>query len=158
LPWLNVRQNVEFGFGPAGHRQSAELANEILEQIGLRPFSLYYPRQLSGGMAQRVAIARALVRRPPLLLLDEPFSALDALTRSRLQEHLMELFVRHSLTMFFVTHDIEEAVALSDTIVVIKGSPGQISHQFRIDLPRPRSRHNQALIVWKERVLEALTE
>jgi sulfonate transport system ATP-binding protein len=109
-------------------------------------------------MAQRVAIARALVRRPPLLLLDEPFSALDALTRSRLQEHLMELFVRHSLTMFFVTHDIEEAVALSDTIVVIKGSPGQISHQFRIDLPRPRSRHNQALIVWKERVLEALTE
>jgi sulfonate transport system ATP-binding protein len=105
-----------------------------------------------------VAIARALVRRPSLLLLDEPFSALDALTRSRLQEHLMELFVRHSLTMFFVTHDIEEAVALSDTIVVIKGSPGQISHQFRIDLPRPRSRHNQAFIVWKERVLEALTE
>jgi sulfonate transport system ATP-binding protein len=158
LPWLNVRQNVEFGFGPAGHRRSAELANEILEQVGLRPFSLYYPRQLSGGMAQRVAIARALVRKPSLLLLDEPFSALDALTRSRLQEHLMELFVKHSLTLFFVTHDIEEAVALSDTIVVIKGRPGQISHQFRIDLPRPRSRHDQAFIVWKERVLEALTE
>ena len=158
LPWLNVRQNVEFGFGPAGHPRSAELADELLEQVGLRPFSLFYPRQLSGGMAQRVAIARALVRKPSLLLLDEPFSALDALTRSRLQDHLMELFVRHPLTMFFVTHDIEEAVALSDTIVVIKGRPGQISDRFRIDLPRPRSRHNPAFIAWKERVLEALTE
>jgi sulfonate transport system ATP-binding protein len=158
LPWLNVRQNVEFGFGPAGHRRSAELAGEILERVGLQAFSLYYPRQLSGGMAQRVAIARALVRRPSLLLLDEPFSALDALTRSRLQDHLMELFTRHALTMFFVTHDIEEAVALSDTIIVIKGRPGQISHRFRIDLPRPRSRHNPAFIAWKERVLAALTE
>jgi sulfonate transport system ATP-binding protein len=134
MPWLNVRQNVEFGFGPAGHRRSAELADEILEQVGLQPFSDYYPRQLSGGMAQRVAIARALVRKPSLLLLDEPFSALDALTRSRLQDHLMELFVRHSLTMFFVTHDIEEAVALADTIVVIKEQPGRIHHRFRIDL------------------------
>lgn len=158
LPWLNVRQNVEFGFGPAGHRRSAELADEILEQVGLQAFSLYYPRQLSGGMAQRVAIARALVRRPSLLLLDEPFSALDALTRSRLQDHLMELFARHALTMFFVTHDIEEAVALSDTIIVIKGRPGQISHRFRMDLPRPRSRHSPAFIAWKERVLAALTE
>ncbi len=158
LPWLNVRQNVEFGFGPAGHRRSAELAGEILEQVGLQAFSLYYPRQLSGGMAQRVALARALVRRPSLLLLDEPFSALDALTRSRLQDHLLELFTRHALTMFFVTHDIEEAVALSDTIIVIKGRPGQISHRFRIDLPRPRSRHNPAFIAWKERVLAALTE
>jgi sulfonate transport system ATP-binding protein len=158
LPWLTVRQNVEFGFGPAGHHQSAELANEILEQVGLKSFSDYYPRQLSGGMAQRVAIARALVRKPSLLLLDEPFSALDALTRSRLQDHLMELFTRHSLTMFFVTHDIEEAVALSDSIVVIKGRPGQIHHQFRIDLPRPRIRQDQAFMAWKERVLAALTE
>ena len=146
MPWLNVRQNVEFGFGPGGNRRSAELADEILAQVGLESFSYYYPRQLSGGMAQRVAIARALVRKPSLLLLDEPFSALDALTRNRLQDHLLELFARHSLTMFFVTHDIEEAVALSDTIVVIKGRPGQIHHQFRIDLPRPRSRHNHAFM------------
>jgi sulfonate transport system ATP-binding protein len=158
LPWLNVRQNVEFGFGPAAHRRSVELAGEILEQVGLQAFSLYYPRQLSGGMAQRLAIARALVRRPSLLLLDEPFRALDALTRSRLQDHLMELFAGHALTMFFVTHDIEEAVALLDTIIVIKGRPGQISHRFWIDLPRPRSRHNSAFIAWKERVLAALTE
>jgi sulfonate transport system ATP-binding protein len=158
MPWLNVRQNVEFGFGPGGNRRSAELADEILAQVGLGSFSYYYPRQLSGGMAQRVAIARALVRKPSLLLLDEPFSALDALTRNRLQDHLLELFARHSLTMFFVTHDIEEAVALSDTIVVIKGRPGQIHHQFRIDLPRPRSRHNHAFMAWKERVLAALTD
>jgi sulfonate transport system ATP-binding protein len=158
MPWLNVRQNVEFGFGPTGHRRSAELADETLEQVGLESFSYYYPRQLSGGMAQRVAIARALVRKPSLLLLDEPFSALDALTRSRLQDHLMELFARHSLTMFFVTHDIEEAVALSDTIVVINGRPGQIHHRFRIDLPRPRSRQDPAFVVWKERVIAALTD
>ena len=158
MPWLNVRQNVEFGFGPAGHRRSAELADEILEQVGLESFSYYYPRQLSGGMAQRVAIARALVRKPSLLLLDEPFSALDALTRSRLQDHLMELSTRHSLTMFFVTHDIEEAVALSDTIVVIKGRPGQIHHRFQIDLPRPRARQDPAFMVWKEQVLVALTQ
>ena len=101
MPWLNVRQNVEFGFGPVGPRRSTELTDEILEQGGLQSFSYYYPRQLSGGMAQRVAIARALVRKPSLLLLDEPFSALDALTRSRLQDHLMELSARHSLTMFF---------------------------------------------------------
>ena len=158
MPWLNVRQNVEFGFGPGGNRRSAELADEILGQVGLESFSYYYPRQLSGGMAQRVAIARALVRKPSLLLLDEPFSALDALTRSRLQDHLMELFARHTLTMFFVTHDIEEAVALSDTIVVIKGRPGQIHHQFRIDLPRPRSRQDHAFMAWKQRVLAALTD
>ena len=158
MPWLNVRQNVEFGFGPGGNRRSAELADEILAQVGLESFSYYYPRQLSGGMAQRVAIARALVRKPSLLLLDEPFSALDALTRNRLQDHLLELFARHSLTMFFVTHDIEEAVALSDTIVVIKGRPGQIHHRFRIDLPRPRTRHNHAFMAWKERVLAALTD
>jgi sulfonate transport system ATP-binding protein len=158
IPWLNVRQNVEFGFGPEGHRRSAELADEILGQVGLESFPYYYPRQLSGGMAQRVAIARALVRKPSLLLLDEPFSALDALTRSRLQDHLMELFAKHSLTMFFVAHDIEEAVTLSDTIVVIKGRPGQIHHRFRIDLPRPRSRQDPAFTVWKERVLAALTD
>jgi ABC-type nitrate/sulfonate/bicarbonate transport system ATPase subunit len=105
-----------------------------------------------------VAIARALVRKPSLLLLDEPFSALDALTLIRLQDHLMELFVKHSLTMFFVTHDIEEAVALSDTIVVINGRSGQIHQQFRIDLPRPRSRQDSAFLDWKERVLAAPTE
>ncbi|HEX3446026.1 MAG TPA: ATP-binding cassette domain-containing protein [Chthoniobacterales bacterium] len=109
-------------------------------------------------MAQRVAIARALVKKPSLLLLDEPFSALDASTRSRLQEHLMQLWTDRSLTLFFVTHDIEEAVLLADQVIVIKGRPGRISHQFRIDLPRPRTRRDQDFHAWKERVLEALSD
>ena len=156
MPWLNVRENVKFGFGPKPRPESGRLADEILEQVGLRPFSRYYPRQLSGGMAQRVAIARALVKRPSLLLLDEPFNALDASTRSHLQEHLMQLWSDRPLTMFFVTHDIEEAVLLADHIIVIKGRPGRVSHQFQIDLPRPRVRHDHAFHAWKERVLVAL--
>jgi sulfonate transport system ATP-binding protein len=156
LPWLNVRKNVEFGFGPAGPKGTADLVNEILEQVGLLPFCSYFPRQLSGGMAQRVAIARALVRKPALLLLDEPFSALDASTRRRLQEHLLELAEKHSLTLFFVTHDIEEAVALADQIVVIKGRPGQVTERLAIDLSRPRSRRDTEFAIWKERVLVAL--
>jgi sulfonate transport system ATP-binding protein len=122
MPWLNVRQNVKFGFGPKRRQKSDRLADEILEQVGLRPFSRYYPRQLSGGMAQRVAIARALVKKPSLL--DEPFSALDASTRSRLQEHLMQLWFGRPLTMLFVIHDIDEAVLLANHITVIKGSTG----------------------------------
>ncbi len=158
MPWLNVYQNVKFGFGPSRKKGSGRLADEILEQVGLRAFSRYYPRQLSGGMAQRVAIARALVRKPSLLLLDEPFSALDASTRSRLQEHLMQLWANRSLTLFFVTHDIDEAVLLADHIIVIKGRPGRVSHLFQIDLPRPRSRGDHEFRMWKERVLEALAD
>jgi sulfonate transport system ATP-binding protein len=158
MPWLNVRQNVKFGFGPKRKKESGPLVDEILEQVGLRTFSRYYPRQLSGGMAQRVAIARALVKKPSLLLLDEPFSALDASTRSRLQEHLIQLWTDRSLTLFFVTHDIEEAVLLADQIIVITGRPGRIRHQFRIDLPRPRTRQDQEFQAWKERILEALAD
>jgi sulfonate transport system ATP-binding protein len=156
LPWLNVRKNVEFGFGPIGPKGSSDLVDEMLRQVGLLPFCSYHPRQLSGGMAQRVAIARALVRKPELLLLDEPFSALDASTRRRLQEHLMELATQHSLTLFFVTHDIEEAVALADQIIVIKGRPGQVTDRFEINLPRPRYRQDSEFVIWKERVLVAL--
>jgi sulfonate transport system ATP-binding protein len=109
-------------------------------------------------MAQRVAIARALVKKPSLLLLDEPFSALDASTRTRLQEHLLQLWVDWSLTLFFVTHDIDEAVLLADRIIVIKGRPGRISHQFRIDLQRPRTRQEKGFQALKERVLESLAD
>ena len=158
MPWLNVRQNVKFGFGPKRTKESGRLTDEILEQVGLRAFSRYYPRELSGGMAQRVAIARALVKKPSLLLLDEPFSALDASTRTRLQEHLMQLWTDRSLTLFFVTHDIDEAVLLADRIIVIKGRPGRISHQFRIDLLRPRARQDEGFQALKERVLEALAD
>jgi sulfonate transport system ATP-binding protein len=155
MPWLTVQQNVKFGFGPKTREESSRLADEILDQVGLRPFSRYYPRQLSGGMAQRVVIARALVKNPSLLLLDEPFSALDAATRSRLQEHMIQLWANRSLTLFFVTHDIDEAVLLADHIIVIKGRPGHISQQFWIDLPRPRMRQDPEFQMWKDRVLDA---
>lgn len=158
MPWLTVQQNVKFGFGPKTREESSRLADEILDQVGLRPFSRYYPRQLSGGMAQRVAIARALVKNPSLLLLDEPFSALDAATRSRLQEHMIQLWANRSLTLFFVTHDIDEAVLLADHIIVIKGRPGHISQQFWIDLPRPRMRQDPEFQMWKDRVLDALAD
>jgi sulfonate transport system ATP-binding protein len=158
MPWLNVCQNVTFGFGPRRKRESGRLADEILEHVGLRAFSRYYPRQLSGGMAQRVAIARALVKKPLLLLLDEPFSALDASTRTRLQDHLIQLWVNRSLTLFFVTHDIDEAVLLADHNIAIKGRPGRISHQLRIDLARPGVRQDEEFQAWKERILEALAD
>jgi sulfonate transport system ATP-binding protein len=156
MPWLNVHQNVKFGFGPHRTKASDRIAEDILEQVGLRAFSRYYPRQLSGGMAQRVAIARALVKNPSLLLLDEPSSALDASTRARLQEHLLQLWASRLLTLFFVTHDIDEAILLADRVFVINGRPGRISHQFAIDLSRPRIRQQRAFHHWKERILKAV--
>lgn len=107
-------------------------------------------------MAQRVAIARALVRNPSLLLLDEPFSALDASTRARLQEHLLQLWANRALTLFFVTHDIDEAVLLADRVLVINGRPGRISQQFAVGLARPRVRQQSEFLTWKEHILDAV--
>jgi sulfonate transport system ATP-binding protein len=156
MPWLNIRQNVRFGFGPNRPRESDQIVDQVLEQVGLKAFSRYYPRQLSGGMAQRVAIARALVRNPSLLLLDEPFSALDASTRARLQEHLLQLWAERPLTLFFVTHDIDEAVLLAHRVLVINGRPGRISQQFAIDLPRPRARQQSQFLDLKAHILDAV--
>ena len=156
MPWLTVADNVAFGLSGAGRAEKAALAQEAIERVGLSAFRNALPRQLSGGMAQRVAIARALVTKPSALLLDEPFSALDAFTRLDLQDHVLQLWAVDRPTMILVTHDIDEALALSDRVVVMRGHPGRIEEAFDIDLARPRRRSSPPFQGWREAVLGAL--
>ena len=156
MPWLSVADNVRFALKDEDKATQDRKIADVLAKVGLGDFAQAYPRQLSGGMAQRVAIARALVRRPSILLLDEPFSALDSFTRLQLQDHLLELWREERFTMVFVTHDVEEAVALSDRIVVMRGNPGHIHAEFALDLPRPRARTELAFQHWKEKIVQAL--
>jgi len=156
LPWLCVADNVGFGLEhrPAPERRARVAA--ALERVGLTEKARMWPRELSGGQAQRVAIARALVPRPQVLLLDEPFSALDAFTRADLQDHLLGLWADFRPTLVMVTHDVEEAIVLADRIMVMRNRPGRISEDIRSDLPRPRDRQSAAFDFVKRRVLAAL--
>jgi NitT/TauT family transport system ATP-binding protein len=140
LPWLNALQNVEFALKAAGKnaRDAREIAQAHLELVGLNGFEKAFPAELSGGMKQRVAIARALSYRPKMLLMDEPFGALDALTRHHMQELLTGIWEKHRLTVLFITHDVEEAVYLSDRVAVMTNRPGRIKTIIPITLPRPR--------------------
>ncbi|MBF0675097.1 ABC transporter ATP-binding protein [Pseudomonas sp.] len=140
LPWLTARQNIEFALKAAGHGRGEcrEIAAEHLELVNLSAFAEAYPNELSGGMQQRVAIARALSYRPKILLMDEPFGALDAMTRHQMQDLLTRIWESHRLTVMFVTHDIEEAVYLSDRIVVMGLGPGRIKTSYHVGLARPR--------------------
>jgi NitT/TauT family transport system ATP-binding protein len=140
FPWLTARQNVEFAMRgeELSKVQRRTLALEQLRLVGLERFADARPSQLSGGMKQRVAIARALSYRPQILLMDEPFGALDALTRQLMQELLTSVWEHHRLTVLFVTHDVEEAVYVSDRVVVMTNRPGRIKREVRVDLPRPR--------------------
>jgi sulfonate transport system ATP-binding protein len=156
MPWLTVQQNVEFGLEHISPREKAKIASSTLERVGLAEFAQALPRQLSGGMAQRAAIARALVTNPSFLLLDEPFSALDAFTRIKLQEHLLQIWNYDRPTMLLVTHDIEEALVLSDRIIVMRGNPGQIYQEYKLDLPRPRKRTTLDFQRWKEQIFNSL--
>lgn len=155
MPWLNVRDNIQFGLDAASLNSRA-LTEATLAKVGLSDFAESLPHKLSGGMAQRVAIARALVTQPEILLLDEPFSALDALTRTALQDHLLDIWADDRPTMILVTHDIEEALVLSDRVIVLRSNPGRIQREFAIDLPRPRRRSDVILQHWKERLLSEL--
>ncbi len=156
MPWLTVWENIQFGLQHLPKTQRNLLTGEIIEKVGLTQFAKALPKELSGGMAQRVAIARALVTNPSILLLDEPFSALDAFTRLSLQDHLLQIWEYDHPTMILVTHDVEEAVMLSDRVIVMRGNPGRIHQEFAIDLPRPRRRTDQHLQYWKEQLLKAL--
>ena len=140
LPWRTVLSNVEFGLEiesvPKDERSA--LAGQYLELVGLKGFEHYYPHQISGGMQQRVGIARALSKKPDILLMDEPFGAVDAQTREQLQEELLKIWSRTDTTVVFVTHSIDEALYLSDRVVVMQARPGRIKEEVSVDLPRPR--------------------
>jgi sulfonate transport system ATP-binding protein len=140
LPWLTVEQNVAFGLNGMSGEEKKKLVHEHLDLVGLSRFAAAYPYQLSGGMAQRVAIARAIVNRPKVLLLDEPFGALDALTKIQMQQEILRIWEAERATMILVTHDIEEAVYLGDRIVVMSNRPGTVRKIVRVELSRPRDR------------------
>jgi sulfonate transport system ATP-binding protein len=156
LPWLSVADNVGFGLADRPARERHERVGRALQRVGLTEKATGWPRELSGGQAQRVAIARALVPRPEVLLLDEPFSALDAFTRIDLQDHLLDLWADLKPTLVMVTHDVEESVVLGDRVVVMRPHPGRIFAEIDIDLPRPRDRQSAAYDFAKRRVLAAL--
>ncbi len=140
FPWMTVRENISFG--PRQRKlpreETAKIADEFVRMVGLERFAERYPNQLSGGMKQRVAIARVLANDASILLMDEPFGALDALTREQLQNELLQIWKRTGVTTIFVTHSVEEAVLLADRVLVMSAGPGRIESDFRIELARPR--------------------
>jgi NitT/TauT family transport system ATP-binding protein len=141
FPWLRVRENIEFGPKLKGvpKPQRREISDRLLAEMSLDGFANAYPKELSGGMQQRVAIARALANDPQVLLMDEPIGALDALTRASAQRFLTEVWEQHRRTIAFVTHDIDEAIFLGDTIFVMSPHPGRLREIVKVELPRPRS-------------------
>jgi NitT/TauT family transport system ATP-binding protein len=140
FPWLTVKKNVMFGLSCAGRGRMAaeEEALQWIDLVGLSRFTNSYPHQLSGGMKQRVAIARALANQPRILLMDEPFGALDAQTRCRMQSHLMEIWKNIDITVLFITHDLDEAIYLADRILVLKAHPGEVQELIEVPVPQPR--------------------
>lgn len=142
FPWLTVKKNVMFGLRMAGRSPSVaeSEAREWIDLVGLSKFENSYPHQLSGGMKQRVAIARALANRPRILLMDEPFGALDAQTRAQMQSHLLEIWKNVDVTILFITHDLDEAVYLSDRILVLGTNPSRVAEMIEDPVPRPRDR------------------
>ncbi len=140
FPWLTVKKNVMFGLEMAGRGKLAaeEEAMQWIDLVGLGKFARSYPHQLSGGMKQRVAIARALANQPRILLMDEPFGALDAQTRARMQAYLMEIWANIDITILFITHDLDEAIFLADRILVLKAHPGEVSELIEVPVAQPR--------------------
>jgi sulfonate transport system ATP-binding protein len=160
FPWLTVRDNVGLGLENSrlSRAEKDRAVQEHLALVGLEGFEGVYPHQLSGGMAQRAAIARALVNRPSILLLDEPFGALDALTRSNLQQELRRIWQAEKISMVLVTHDVEEAVYLGDRVVVLEARPGRIERIVNVDVPHPRDRGDERLKAFTDEVRDAIVD
>lgn len=156
FPWLTVAENVAFDLGRAGRNDPRVSA--LLAEVGLAGYEDALPKQLSGGQAQRVAIARGLFTQPRLLLLDEPFSAVDAFTRMKLQDMLVDVAHTHDITLLLVTHDIDESVFVSDRVLVLESQPGRMREQIGVPVERPRDRGDATLAALRSRVLGALHE
>ena len=157
FPWLTVRRNIEAGLVARGvlHAQRNEVP-DFMRLVGLEAFANSYPHHLSGGMSQRVALARALINHPKVLLLDEPLGALDAFTRMRMQDEVLRLWENRRTTMLLVTHDIDEAIYMSDRILVMTPPPGRIDRTIDIDLARPRDRTSHSFLRLRSQILEHL--
>jgi ABC-type nitrate/sulfonate/bicarbonate transport system ATPase subunit len=157
FPWLTVRRNIEAGLAARGVlREKRNEVDEFMRLVGLEIFGNVYPHHLSGGMAQRVALARALINHPKVLLLDEPLGALDAFTRMRMQDEVLRLWENRRTTMLLVTHDIDEAIYMSDRIVIMTQRPGKIEQIIRIALERPRDRSSSDFLRLRGDILELL--
>lgn len=145
FPWLTVKGNVEFGLKIQGvpAKEAAEIAMKYIEMVDLKDFVNHYPKELSGGMKQRVAIARAYAVNPSVLLMDEPFGALDAQTRTQLQEELLKTWEKEKKTCFFITHDVDEAIILGQRVVIMSARPGRISEIVDINIPYPRTQETK---------------
>ncbi len=161
FPWLTIGENIAFGLRErgVGERERNEVARKWAAQVGLKGFENHYPKQLSGGMQQRTAIARALANDPKMLLLDEPFGALDNQTRALMQEMLLEIWEREQKTVMFVTHDVEEAIFMASRVVVMSARPGRIKADIKVDLPHPRPytiKTSAAFVALKERLVEEI--
>jgi ABC-type nitrate/sulfonate/bicarbonate transport system ATPase subunit len=157
FPWLTVQRNIEAGLVARGllHEKRHEVA-EFVRLVGLETFAKAYPHHLSGGMAQRVALARALINHPKVLLLDEPLGALDAFTRMRMQDEVLRLWEARGTTMLLVTHDVDEAIYMSDRIAIMTPRPGRIERSIDIDLERPRQRNSSEFFRLRSQILEGL--
>ena len=156
FPWLDVADNVAFGLRERASERSRALVRDALEAVDLTAFASALPKELSGGMAQRVALARSLVTEPQVLLLDEPFSSLDAFTRMRLQDHLLAAWARYRPTLLLVTHDLDEAVYLADRVVLLSDRPSRVADVLRVAPDRPRDRRDPTLLGLRVALLEAL--
>jgi NitT/TauT family transport system ATP-binding protein len=163
FPWLTVQENVEFGLkvGGMAAEERDRIARQFISEVGLEGFERAYPKQLSGGMMQRVALARALANDPTILLMDEPFGALDSQTRSLMQELLLNIWEHTHKTVLFITHDIDEAILLGDRVYVMTARPGRIKELVEIDIPRPRSVDvltSEGFIAIKRRIMALIHE
>lgn len=159
-PWLTVAANVDLAFDSAKLKASErrDRVRHYLELVGLADYARAYPKQLSGGMTQRAAIARALAQEPDVLLMDEPFGALDSILRMRLQDELLAIWERNRVSIVIVTHDVEEALYLADRVLVMEPNPGRIREIFPVDLPRPRDRSDSLLAELRKRCLGLLLQ
>ncbi len=163
FPWLTVEENIGFGLklGPMPSKQQKDLISHYVDVVGLRGFEKSYPKELSGGMQQRVALARTLVTNPKILLMDEPFSALDTQTKRLMQNLLLQILQNEGHTVVFVTHDVEEAVFLSDVVYIMTPRPGSVRERVAVDFPRPRdlnTEYSEKFITTKKYIQEIITK